>query len=324
MQVRALGATGQSVSVLGLGGHEFHDDGRMRGLSDNLAEAAKPGYRRDDFGGPGRQALVAAAVASGATLFDVTIDPEVEALGRNLRALPGGAGDALVQMRPQGMCYSYEAGNAGLADASRLTAEVDRLRALSGQDRIGILNIGFEWPALEAPGYLKRLADALAALKASGRIALAGCDGLWCGEPLYLRMIEAGCFDVVWINLNPLCPAPLERVIPAARAAGMGVIVREAFAKGRLPAMARETLGADDVGAACAGSLRWILRQDVDSLVIGARSAAEWQANLAVAAGEGDGERADETLARLLATGPARAAAAEMTLRFEKGSDLRP
>lgn len=324
MQYRALGGTGRTVSVLGLGGHEFYDDGRMRGLSDNLAEAAKPGYTRDDFGGAGRQALVAAAVASGTTLFDVTIDPEVEALGRNFRALPGGGPKALVQMRPQGMCYSYEPGNAGLADAARLTAEVDRLRSLSGLDRIGILNMGFEWPALEDPDYLKRLADALASLKASGRIALAGCDGLWCGEALYLRMIEAGCFDVVWINLNPLCPAPLDRVIPAARAAGMGVIVREAFAKGRLPSIARETLGAQGVSAACAGSLRWILRQDVDSLVIGVRSAAEWQANLAAAEGTVTPPDADDALARLLATESARAAAAEMKARFEKGSDWRP
>lgn len=324
MQHRPLGRTGRTVSVLGLGGHEFYDDGRMRGLSDNLAEAARPGYARDDFGGPGRQALVAAAVASGVTLFDVTIDPEVEALGRNLRALPGGAGQALVQMRPQGMCYSYEPGNAGLADAARLTAEVDRLRSLSGLDRIGILNIGFEWPALQNPGYLKRLADALAGLKASGRIGLAGCDGLWCGEALYLRMIEAGCFDVVWINLNPLCPAPLDRVIPAARAAGMGVIVREAFSKGRLPALARETLGPEAVGKACAGSLRWILRQDVDSLVVGVRSAAEWQANAAVAHESAAPSDADDVLARLLATEPARAAAAEMKARFEKGSEWRP
>ena len=321
MQHRSLGKTGKTVSVLGLGGHEFYPDGRMKGLSDNLAEAARPGYRRDDFGGPDRQALVAAADASGATLFDVTIDPEVEALGRCLRASPG---ERLVQMRPQGMCYSYEPGNAGLADAARLEAEVDRLRALSGLDRIGILNIGFEWPALQAPDYLKRLADALAGLKASGRIALAGCDGLWCGKALYLRMIEAGCFDVVWINLNPLCPAPLDRVIPAARSAGMGVIVREAFAKGRLPALARETLGPASVGDVCAGSLRWIVTRDVDSLVIGVRNAAEWQANLAVAEGAGGPSASDAALERLLATDAARAAAAEMAARFEKGSDWRP
>lgn len=325
MHLRPLGTTGKTVSVLGLGGHEFYPDGRMKGLSDNLAEAARPGYRRSDFGGPDRAALLAAALASGATLFDVTIDPEVEALGRNMRSLAPAPMAALVQMRPQGMCYSYEAGNAGLADASRLNAEVDRLLDLSGLPRIGLLNIAFEWPALETSDYLARLADAVAGLKATGRVELVSCDALWCGESLYLRMIETGLFDVVWVNLNALCPRPLAQVIPAARNRGMGVIVREAFAKGRLLELAREALGPDSIPRVCASALRWVVAQDVDALVVGARSAAEWDANVAaVASGSGLNASDDETLGRLLATEAAQQLSRAMTTRFEAGADGRP
>lgn len=325
MRYRRLGQAPMSVSLLGLGGHEFYPDGRMKGLSDNLMAAARPGYARDDFGGPARASLVRQAVDLGVTLFDATIDPEVEAIGRNL---PNRDPGRLVQMRPQGMCYNYEAGNASLADRGALTAEVDRLRALSGIPRIGILNFAFEFEALDRPDYLERLADNIAHLKRTGRIGLAACDGLWCGERMYLRMIDIGCFDVVWINFSPLYQAPLRAVFPAARESGLAIIAREAFGKGRLPRIARDAMGEDAAAAACAGALRWIARRDdVSSIVIGCRDGGELAAAAVAVDAHRDlapgGDPADEFLERLLSLPAAREAMTENDRAFSSGSRPR-
>ena len=83
---RTLGHTGIPVSALALGGHEYLADGRLKGFGDDFENAVLAGYRRSDFGGPARRAIVARALARGVNYFDVTIDPEVEALGRTLRS----------------------------------------------------------------------------------------------------------------------------------------------------------------------------------------------------------------------------------------------
>ena len=293
MDRRDLGRTGLRVSVLALGGHEYHPDGRLKGISDDLAAAVQPGFTMPGFGGPARQALVDRALEAGITYFDATIDPEVEALGRTLAAARAPS-DVLVQCRPQGMCYRYDPGNGALADLARLRPEVRRLAALLGRPRIDVLNFGFEAEALAADAdYLKRLGDVVAALKGEGLIGLAACDSLHSGEAHYLRMMQAGCFDLVWLNFGPLCPFPAEQVLPAAQELGMGVATREAFAKGALfrtaPALARPALAR--------AAIRWILgHEQVSSLAVGVRDGGELAANLAAAGGPldaADGEVLD-------------------------------
>ncbi len=85
MQYRNLGRTGIKVSVVGLGGHEFHPDSRVAGFGDNKDLAVTPGHIFPGFGGENRLRIVETALEAGVNLFDLTIDSEKEAMGRILR-----------------------------------------------------------------------------------------------------------------------------------------------------------------------------------------------------------------------------------------------
>ncbi len=281
MNYRELGKSGVSVSVLALGGHEYHPDGRLKGFTDHPGDALKPGYVNAGFGSAERRALVTYAVAQGITYFDATIDPEVAALGECLAAAAP-MRPVLVQCRPQGMCYQYDPGNRALADLSRLRPEVERLAKLGGRRRIDVLNFGFEAAALTAdPTYLERLAATIGSLKAAGLIRFAACDSLQSGESHYLRVMQAGCFDLVWLNFGPLCPFPAERLFPLARRLGMGVVVREAFQKGNLFRVAEAGGFSEGRKVLADAAIRWILNhRDVSCLVTGVRNVGELEGNL--------------------------------------------
>jgi aryl-alcohol dehydrogenase-like predicted oxidoreductase len=317
---RRLGHTGISVSCLALGGHEYLPDGGLKGFADDFDNAIQPGYRRPDFGGPERQEIVARALHRGVNYFDVTIDPEVEALGRGLREHSEGnaAGEVLVQVRPQGLCYRYDPGNPGLLRPGRLRAEVLRLRDLLGRDAVDVLNLGIEREALDpATGnsdYLTMLADVLAELRADELVRLVACDTLFSGERQYVELIRSGCFDLVWLSFGPLSPAPRQVVLPLAREAGLGVAAREAFGKGTLFTAAR-AVGADVAEVAAAAQL-WVLdHAEVSTLAVGVRTVAEFDAD-ADAAGRGFSDRDRELLDRVLGADSTRAAVAETQRSF--------
>jgi aryl-alcohol dehydrogenase-like predicted oxidoreductase len=335
---RTLGHTGIPVSALALGGHEYLADGRLKGFGDDFENAVLAGYRRSDFGGPARRAIVTRALARGVNYFDVTIDPEVEALGRTLRspavfdvtAMTGvsgvtgasgpaaGAESVLVQARPQGLCYRYDPGNPGLVRPGVLRAEVRRLAELLGRGRVDVLNLGLEREALDPvtgrPDYLKALAEILTELRADGLVGLVACDSLFSGESQYVTLIESGCFDVVWLTFGPLTPAPAEVVLPRAREAGLGVVAREAFGKGALFRFAAEAgVAAGEVAGA---AQRWVLSHaEVGTLAVGVRTADEFDRNADAATRPYTD--ADRTLLdRVLATDAARAAVTESTAAF--------
>lgn len=304
MQYRPLGRTGFDVSIVALGGHEYHPDGRLKGIQDEFEKAIKAGYKNPNFASPERRALVKFAVEKGVNYFDVTIDPEIEAIGTCLRAL-GKVPDAIVQCRPQGLCYKYEEGNPSLADLSRLRPEVERIAALAGLGRIGVLNFGFESEALARdPDYFKKLAGVIAALKKDGLIQYAACDSLFSGEEQYLRMVDSGVFDIVWVTLGPLAAWAIPQVFPRAKARGTGIVVREAFAKGQLFKILDTAPLGIDAGRLAAATIRWVLAQDgVATLVVGARDAAQFGANLdAASLPFGDEDR--DILDRVLAHAP--------------------
>lgn len=299
MQYRPLGKIGVSVSFLGLGGHEYHADGRLRGFSDDLDAAVRPGYTNPDFASPDRRRLVAHAVAMGVNYFDATIDPEVAALRT---CLPPAALDrALIQCRPQAMCYRYDAGNRGLADLSRLRAEVERLLRLLGRDRIDVLNFGIESDAESADGaYFEKIATNIRALKEAGSIRFAACDTLSSGTNQYLRMMRAGCFDVVWLNFGPMSPSPAKEIFPLARELGMGVVAREAFQKGNLFRAAEALPNAPSRPRLAAAAIRWVLSHpEVSALVVGVRNVEEFDQNLA-AAGSAFNEEDREILRQVM------------------------
>ena len=228
MIYQTLGKTGVSVSRIALGGHEYLPNGKSRGFNENRDLAATPGYIFDGFVNANRKALLDAAFDNGINLFDVTMDSEKDALGRMLDgvSLPY---EIFIQTRPEGMLYDYDPNNVKMARYDTLRAEVIRLLGLLRRERVDLLNLApLQCAFRHDPEYMDKLADNVRRLKAEGLIRFA-CADTFSGEETYLRMIASGAFDVVYINFNIGDDRALEKVFPAARAANMGVIGREAY-----------------------------------------------------------------------------------------------
>lgn len=289
MRYHPFGSTGLEVSVLALGGHEYLPSGFSRGFNEDLKLAVTPGTILPGFGGPRRLDVLRAAYDLGINVFDVTIDAEKEALGRNFRELPPPY-PVYVQTRPEGMCYGYDPGNRTMLDWGRLSAEVDRILSLLGRDRIDLFNIGLLRSALdETPDFLERLGDNLSRLKAAGKIRFAVADS-FSGEPLYLAMIESGIFDAVNLDLSLGEPGGLSGVIPRAREHGYGVIGREVFFKGELFPIGSEA-GLTDRAALARMALSWVVKRRPDLIILGVDNADQLRANAATVeqAAEPDG-----------------------------------
>jgi aryl-alcohol dehydrogenase-like predicted oxidoreductase len=279
MQRRELGRTGLQVSAMALGGHEYLPDGRSRGFNEDMKLAVSPGHVGTGYGGQRRKDVLAAAYDLGINLFDVTIDSEKEALGRNLREMPPPY-EVYVQTRPEGMCYSYDQGNRRMLDVGLLRAEVQRGLKLLGRDSLDLLNIGLlAWSIDGQPDYMARLADGLATLRREGLVRHVVADS-FSGERLYLAMLRSGAFDAVNLDLNLGDACGLARVVPEARAAGLGVVAREAFFKGQLFRIGAAA-GIADTGALARAALRWVAAAAPDTVIVGVDNAAQLRANAA-------------------------------------------
>jgi aryl-alcohol dehydrogenase-like predicted oxidoreductase len=301
MRYRPFGNTGIKLSVIGLGGHEYLPDGSSRGFNEDRGDAVKPGYTGVGYGGPQRLAVLEAALSSGINFFDVTIDPEKEALGRNLRevTIPH---DIFIQTRPEGMGYSYDPGNRKMADAKLLRPEVERILKLLQRDTIDILNFPFLQSALdEDPDYLSKIRDNIAMLKDAQLIRFASADN-FSGESTYLTQIASGIFDSISINFNFADVSARAKVFPAAESAGMGVITREVFQKGRLFTMGTEA-GIEDRPMLARAALKWNLSlPQVTTSLVGARDTDQLINVLNILDGEGLTLADSDTLELLLAT----------------------
>jgi len=201
MLYKTVKRIGVEISAIGLGGHEYLPNGRSRGFNEDARLAVQPGYLFPGFGGEQRKSVLAAAYAHGINFYDVTIDSEKEALGRNLREVPPPY-EVYVQTRPAGMVYSYDPYNAKMAQYDLLEAEVQRVLGLLQRERLDLLNVAFMASAIEHdPAYMIKIADNVARLKQKGLIRFASAD-TFSGEATYLRQIEQGCFDSLFINFN--------------------------------------------------------------------------------------------------------------------------
>jgi len=269
MLYRTYGSSGVQLSAIGLGGHEYLPDGSSRGFNEDRGDAAKPGYTSKGYGGPQRTAVLQDALDSGVNFLDVTIDPEKEALGRNLREVSISQ-DLYIQTRPEGMGYGYDPGNRKMADQTLLRAEVERCLALLQRDVIDILNFPFLQSALdEDPDYLRKIEDNVSVLKHAGLIRFASADN-FSGESTYLSQIESGIFDSISINYSFADYLAANRVFPAAAESGMGVITREVFQKGRLFKMGDEE-GITDRSTLASLALKWNLsNEQVTTVLVGA------------------------------------------------------
>lgn len=279
MHKNELGQTGLRLSALALGGHEYLPDGRSRGFNEDMRLATSPGYIGQGYGGPKRRQVLATAYDLGINVFDVTIDSEKEALGRNLREMPPPY-EVYVQTRPEGMCYSYDQNNRKLLDYTLLRAEVQRGLKLLGRETLDLLNIGLlAWSIDSEPEYLAKLSHNLSALKQEGLIRHTVADS-FSGERLYLAMVASGAFDAVNVDLNFADACGLTNVIPAARSARMGVIGREAFFKGELFRIGA-ACGIADRGLLARVAIKWLAQQRPDCVIVGVDDAGQLAANAA-------------------------------------------
>jgi aryl-alcohol dehydrogenase-like predicted oxidoreductase len=266
MKYRKFGKLDLEISAISMGGHEYLPSGASRGFNENFELAIRPDYIFDGFGQQARKEVLAAAFDNGINFFDVTMDSEKEALGRNLRDMPPPY-PIYVQTRPEGLGYTYDRNNVKMAQYPTLKAEVERILRLIKRECIEFLNIPFMQAALDNdPDYLAKITDNLAALKKAGLIRYA-CADTFSGEHTYLEQLRAGCFDAVYINFNFGDCRCLGKVFPRAGEGGLGIVAREAFMKGQLFKMADEA-GCTDKTALARAALKWCLARDEVSTVV--------------------------------------------------------
>lgn len=321
MIYRSTERTDAKLSAIGLGGHEYLPDGRSRGFNEDASLAITPGHLFPGFGGEKRKRVLEAAYACEINVFDATIDSEKEALGRNLSQMPPPY-EVYVQTRPEGMVYSYDEHNRRMAHYRLLKAEVERGLALLQRDRLDLLNVAFMADALEHDaGYLDKTADNIHRLKQDGLIRWANAD-TFSGEQVYLRQIEQGCFDGIYINLNLADHYGEREVLPAARERGMAVFAREAFMKGALFRMGAEA-GVDDLDRLARVALRWVFAHDeVTVVMVGADDPAQLANSVSVLDELALGEEDETLLDKVRATQVYRAYEGRKRAQFGYGQGV--
>ncbi len=281
MQYRRLGKSTVEISVIGMGGHEYLPDGRSRGFNDNFQLAVTPDHIFDGFGQKTRRQVLKLAFDHGINFFDVTQDSEKEALGRNLKEVRPPY-EIFIQTRPEGMVYTYDAFNKKMANYTLLKAEVQRVLKLLQRERLEFLNIAFMKSALDHdPEYLAKIKANIANLKQEGLILFA-CADTFSGEYTYLKQIEAGCFDAVYINYNFADHGGNRQVLPTAKDQGLAIITREAFMKGELFKMGA-AVGLTDRSRLAEIGIKWNLSHHaVTNLVVGTNNPGHLGDNLRV------------------------------------------
>ncbi len=268
MIYREYGKTGLKVSAIGLGGHEFGDGGLIRAFGENQKLAVTPGHIFDGFGGKNREEIVKKALDLGINIFDLTIDSEKEAMGRILKNLKP-ENEIIIQTRPEGMVYTYDPKNRKMANYTLIREEVVRILKLLGRETIDILNFAFMKEALEAdPDYMDKIGCNIKKLKQEGLIRFASAD-TFSGDETYLKQINSGHFDSVFINYNINEQHVESKILSVVKEKGMGLLSRVAFRKGRIFRIAAEA-GINDRDYTARILLKWIINNEmVTTIIIG-------------------------------------------------------
>jgi aryl-alcohol dehydrogenase-like predicted oxidoreductase len=222
VETRTLGRTHRQVSVVGLGCWQLGADWGDVSEADGLA-------------------LLHAAVDAGVTFLD-TADAygdgrSEQLIGRFLRDRD----EALTVATKMGRRADPHVAGAYTLEAFR--AWVDRSRANLGVDTLDLVQLHCPPTSVFADD---RVFDALDTLVAEGRAAAYGVSVETCDEAL--RAIARPGVATVQIVLNVFRRKPLERVLPAAAAAGVGIIARVPLASGLLSGKYDEStrFAADD------------------------------------------------------------------------------
>jgi len=268
MIYKKTGGANVEISIFSMGGHEYLPDGGSRGFNENIELAIALDYFFEGFGQERRKRILSLAFEHGINFFDVTQDSEKEALGRNLKEIPPPY-EIYVQTRPEGMVYTYDQYNKKMAKYDLLKAEVQRGLKLLQRDHLDFLNIAFMRSALDHdPEYLDKIKSNIENLKKEGLIRFA-CADTFSGEYTYLKQIETGCFDAVYINFNFADHCARRKVLPRAKEKRLPVISREAYMKGELFKMGDE-VGFKDRSELAKIGLKWNLsHEEVTTVVVG-------------------------------------------------------
>jgi aryl-alcohol dehydrogenase-like predicted oxidoreductase len=297
MQTRQLGRTGKQIGVVGLGAWQLGADWGNVSEDDALA-------------------TLHAAVDAGTTFIDTA---DVYGDGRSERLV-----GRLLRERPDaGLTVATKMGRRVAQEPSAY--QLDNFRAWTDRSRENLGVDTLDLVQLHCPPtpvfHSDEVFDALDSLVADKRIAAYGVSVETCDEAL--AAIARPGVATVQIIVNMLRLKPLEQVLPAAKAAGVGIIARVPLASGLLSGRYDEhtTFAPDDhrtfnrhgesfdVGETFSGvpfevglaavrrlttaspgptlaqvALRWILDSDGVSVVIpGARNADQARSNAAAA-----------------------------------------
>jgi aryl-alcohol dehydrogenase-like predicted oxidoreductase len=208
MEKRILGRTGRAVSVVGLGTWQLGADWGDVGEKDALA-------------------VLEAAAAAGITFLDTA---DVYGDGRSERII----GQFLASNPGAEFTVATKMGRRATQDPAFFTLDnfrawTDRSRANLGTDRLDLVQLHCPpTPVFSSSAVY----DALDTLVAEERIAAYGVSVETCAEAL-TAMARPGT-ATVQIILNAFRRKPLDEVLPAARAAGVGIIARVPLASGLL------------------------------------------------------------------------------------------
>jgi aryl-alcohol dehydrogenase-like predicted oxidoreductase len=208
MEQRVLGRTGKPVSVAGLGTWQLGADW-------------------GDVSEPDAMAVLRAAVEAGVTFFDTA---DVYGDGRSERIIgrfgAGNAGQGITVGTKMGRRVEQKEENYTLEN---FRAWTDRSRVNLGTDLLDLVQLHCPPSPVLSSGAVY---DALDTLVAEERIAAYGVSVETCEQAL--AAIERPGIASVQIILNAFRRKPLDQVLPAAAAAGVGIIARVPLASGLL------------------------------------------------------------------------------------------
>jgi aryl-alcohol dehydrogenase-like predicted oxidoreductase len=205
---RILGRTGRAVSPVGLGTWQLGGDwGEVR---------------EEDA-----TAVLDASVRAGVTLFDTA---DVYGDGRSEQVI----GRFLAANRDAGVLVATKMGRRVAQEPEQYTLEhfrawTDRSRANLGVDTLDLVQLHCPPTAVYEDG---RVFDALDTLVTEGAIAAYGVSVEETGQAL--TAIARPNVASVQIILNAFRLKPLDEVLPAAQAAGVGILARVPLASGLL------------------------------------------------------------------------------------------
>jgi aryl-alcohol dehydrogenase-like predicted oxidoreductase len=262
MQARPLGATGLTVSALGLGAGPLGDPGVL-----------------DD---PAAERLVHAALDLGVTLIDTA--PSYGRSEQRIGAALRGRRDRAVVSTKLGYGVPGVPDWTGPCISAGIDLALERL-ATTWLDIAHLHSCPLD--------VLQRgdVVEALAAAQRAGKVRVAAYSGD--NEPL-LWAIESGRFGAVQCSVNVADQRALDRAIPLAAERGLGVLAKRSLANGAWREAVRpdapdrgaywDRLRAMDVALTAERALGFVLAQPGSSVLVGTTRIEHLEAMARVAA----------------------------------------